>query len=574
MEARSPMRAEALRRAAALAWFATLAAACSPASTSGAKVVTEWDCPSIDCTTLESSAACKVGVCVNEASSANVRVLVRLPTNTSVAPGMLLVASPSSDPECSGCVSKPTSYTTEQGILLAREAASALGFSVGAEVVVPARVTLEPLLEGSFTMNSVLPNALATTTLERWPRTGAGVAWRSPSGGVPETSRAVLFEGRYARAIEPEAPFDAVVPPVFDTLTLPGGDQMYGVAAAQLVTVSIDRLVLPLHDAGWSAFLVDAKGVRRSTRLRMKSHDGPVSLRIDAAQTPDPLLLDLMIEPNDASLVAPKLLVPAPTALRRIAYPSLAGTTRVNFRVLAADGTPLAGAHVSVTLRSLEPATGSDGELFAAYARAEEVFTVGPSGTLLVSVPYGSYDAFARVGVDAQLKGTRPLTYVFGTESATATFRPTAPRVLSGACAFVGGKPLAGASLEARSLDAPLLPRSLARTATTTDASGAFRLELPEGAFAFWVHPPAGAPMGDVYLGRDASASTRLSALDCRLRAPARRSLTILDGLPRQGAPVPSAIVETLRLRPGEAPLWLGEGISRPDGRVDTYEAP
>jgi hypothetical protein len=569
------MRVESSRRLRGLAVGSALVlGACSPAAPTAAQAVTDWDCPAIACETLEPSAVCSAGVCVTDASDANVRALVRLPTNTSVAPGMIFLTEPASAADCSGCVSSPTAYTTEQGILLAREAARALGFAASAEIVVPARVTLEPLVEGAFAMNAVLPRPLGLTTLERWARDPSSTPWRAPGGGAPETSRAVLFEGRYARRIDPEPPFDAQVPPVLDTLALPGGAQLYVVAPGQLTSVAIERLVLPFRDAGWSVFLVDAKGDRRSSRARMDAHDGPLALRIDAAQTPDPLLLDLVVAPNDASLAAPRLVVPAPTALRRIAYPAFAGTSRVNVRVVDAAGKPAAGAYVSFALNELEPVPGSEGELFASYARAEAGVTTNASGLATLQVPFGSYDAFARASIDGTLRGTRSLTYSFGSETASATFRPTAPRALTGTCAFVGGKSLAGAEIEARALDERSVPRGVARAFVTTDASGAFRFELPEGAFAFWLHPPAGAPMADQYLGRDASDAARLSQLDCRLRAPARRTLTILDGPPQVGAPVSSALVETLRLRPGAAPLWLGEGIARPDGRVVLYEAP
>jgi hypothetical protein len=50
--------------------------------------------------------------------------------------------------------------------------------------------------------------------------------------------------------------------------------------------------------------------------------------------------------------------------------------------------------------------------------------------------------------------------------------------------------------------------------------------------------------------------------------------LTILDRAPQVASRVPAAIVETLRLRAGAPPLWLGEGISHADGRVTVYEAP
>ncbi len=547
--------------------------ACSPAAPTTTRLSTDWDCPAVACETFEASASCSAGVCVNEAEDVGVRALVRFPTNTSVAPGMFHLSEIVTTASCMDCVSPPTTYATEQGILVARELGRTLGFAANADVVVPARVTLEPLVDGVYPMNAVLPRPLAETVLERWPREAASNTWRSPSGGVPETSRAAMFEGRYARKLDPEPPFDAQVPPIFDTLALPGGAQMYALGAGQLTTVSIERLVLPARAAGWSVYLVDAKGERRSTRVQVTSNDGPLVLRIDAAQTPDPLLLDLVVAPNDESLAAPRLVVPAPTALRRIAYPDFSGTSRVNVRVVDASGKPVAGAFVSFALRSLDAGSGGDGELFAAYARAEAEITTNAAGVAVLQVPFGTYDAFARSVTDGVLRGTRSLPYSFGSDSASVTFRPVAPRVLAGSCTFVGGKALAGAEIEARSLDLRALPRAVARTSITTDGDGAFRFELPEGAFAFWLHAPAGAPMADQALGSDVG-DARLSQVDCRLRAPARRTLTILDRAPQVASRVPAAIVETLRLRAGAPPLWLGEGISHADGRVTVYEAP
>ena len=551
-----------------------LLAACSPAPSGATLPVTEWDCPAIDCGTLDGTAVCASGVCVNPPTEASVRALVRLPTNTSVAPGVTFVATPLTSIFCEGCVSRPASYTTEQGVVLTVDAARSIGLAAATDVVVPARVTLEPLIDGAYAMNDVLPRPLAPMTLERWPRALTSTSWRGPGGGPPETSRAVLFEGRYARKVDPEAPYDAIVPPILDTLTLPGGVQMVAVGAGQLVPITIEHLELPARAGGWELFLVDAKGARRSTRVSLTSSAGPVTLRIDTAQTPDPLLLDLVVAPTDARIDTPRLVVPAPTALRRIAYPSFAGTSRVNVRALDEGGKALPRTRITFALRSLEAAFGTEGEVFAAYARAETGVTTNDAGLAVLQVPFGSYDAFARVSVDGVLRGTRTLTYTFNAETATATFRPIAPRVLSGTCVFAGGKPLAGADIEARSIDASALPYGFSRTKGATDANGVFRIELPEGAFAFWLHPPMGAPMADQFLGVDASANTRLSQIDCRLRAPVRRTLTVLDGMPQASAPVPSAIVETLRLRAGAPPLWLGEGISAADGKAVVYEAP
>jgi hypothetical protein len=50
--------------------------------------------------------------------------------------------------------------------------------------------------------------------------------------------------------------------------------------------------------------------------------------------------------------------------------------------------------------------------------------------------------------------------------------------------------------------------------------------------------------------------------------------LTILDAAPQIGAPIGSAIVETFRFNGIADPVWLGEGVSHPDGRTIILEAP
>jgi hypothetical protein len=562
-------------RVRALAVLVVGAAACDPVDRAGSwTYVTEWDCPTVACEALDATSACVRGVCVNPATDADLRVAVRLPTTSNLAPGAVALATPASSATCAGCVALPTSFTSEHGILVARDAAAQLGWSVGADVVVPAIVSVEPLVDGRTPLGAILPNPLAPMALERWSRPLASTPWRSPSGGEPVTARAILFAGTYRRTLEPAPPFDALLPPFTDTIVVPPGEHMHAVGLGSLATVSLARVDLPARAAGWTLYLADASGARRSSRLRAASVAGPVTFRIDAAANPDPFLLDLVVVPGDESLAAPRLVVPAPAALRRIAYPPEGRTSRVTVRVLDALGAPVPSARVTIRMRAIEQPTASEDGVFASYAAASQDVVTGADGTAIVTAPYGNYDAFARALQDSVLSASAELPFFFARESASITLRAETPRLLEGACTFVGGRALAGATVEAVAIDARRSPASLARTSARTGADGSYRLPLPIGAFAFWLHPPPGAPMHDLFLGADAVGGAARTQLPCRLVAPARRLMRIIDAEAPKGAPVSSAIVETLRARGGDAPVWLGEAVSTPEGVAVTYEAP
>jgi hypothetical protein len=564
------------RGRAGLAATALLAgAACDPIDRASSwTYTTDWDCPAIACESLDGASLCVDGVCVNTATDADLRVAVRLPTTSNLAPGAVAIASPSPSPACPDCVSLPTSYTTEHGILVAREVAAQLGWSSGADVVVPAIVSVEPLVDGRFPLGSLSPSPFAPATLERWPRATASTPWRSPTGGEPVTSRGVLFSGTFARTLEPVPPFDSVLPPFADTLVVPPGEHMHAVGAGRLATVALPRLDLPSRDAGWTVYLADAAGVRRSSRLRVTGLGGTASFRIDAAASPDPFLLDLVVVPGDESLEVPRLVVPAPTALRRIAYPPAGRTSRVSVRVLDGSGAPVVGARVTLRMREIEQPTVNEDGVFASYAAATQEVVTDADGTTSVVAPYGNYTAYARSVADGLLAAGAELPFFFARESASITLRVETPRLLEGTCAFVGGKPLVGATIEALAIDDRRSPPSLSRSFVRTAADGGYRLPLPVGAFAFWLRAPEGAPMHDLFLGADAVGGASRTQLACRLVAPARRTMTILDAESPKGARVSSAIVQTIRLRGAEAPLWLGEAVTHPDGRARTYEAP
>jgi hypothetical protein len=381
-----------------------------------------------------------------------------------------------------------------------------------------------------------------------------------------------LFEGSYRRTLQPAAPYDSQLPPFTDTITVPQGEHLLAIGRGRLATVSLARVELPAHAAGWTMYLADATGERRSSWIRTDAYQGPAAFRIDTTVSPDPLLLDLVVVPGDESLVWPRLVVPAPTALRRVAYPPRGRSSRVTVRVLRTDGTPVGGARVAFRVRDIEQPTAEDG-VFAAYALGAEDVVTGADGTAIITAPYGNATAFARAMDGDTLKASAELPFFFTRETVSLTFRVEATRVLDGRCSFVGGRALVGATLEARAIDARRAPASLARVSVRTDGDGAFRLALPVGAFEFWLHAPPGAPMHDSLLGSDAIGGAALATLPCRLTAPSRRLMRLFDREYPKGSPLASAIVETLRVI-ADRPTWLGEAISAPDGRAMTYEAP
>ncbi len=572
------MRSEAAPRPHSLWLFGLLGCAvssCSPVASSTSVVVTDWDCPLMECTTLESSATCTGGVCSNALSDANVVVAVRLPANSNASPGAFVLSAPSVLASCKECVSLPAPpYSTEQGLLVARELATKLGWDTGTDVVVPADIRIDALIAGRFPLSGALAAPLAITPLERWATSLASSPWRGPAGDAAVTSRAVVFQGSYARTLLPAPPFDEVLPPFHDTFLVPGGEPMHGVGTGTLATVLLPHVELGTRRAGWSLYLVDAKGERRSSVARGESFSGPVSLRVVAGADSNPLALDLVVAPGDEGVLSPHLLLPLPSALPRIAYPKLPSTARATFKVLLPDGSPASGASLRLRVDGTDPVSGDADSVFASYAKGMTDLRADAAGVATAVVPLGQLTAVARALDGPLLAATRELLLLFSKETASVTFRPEAPRSIDGVCAFAGGRMVAGATVEARLLDASASPGAFTRVAAVTTADGAFHLDLPGAGFAFWFRGPPGAPMQELLLGRDALDGTQLSQIPCRLRAPVRRSMTILDAAPQIGAPIGAAIVETLRLNGDAAPTWLGEGVSHSDGRVVVYEAP
>ncbi len=178
------MRSEAAPRPHSLWLFGILGCAvssCSPVASSTSVVVTDWDCPLMECTTLESSATCTGGVCSNALSDANVVVAVRLPANSNASPGAFVLSAPSVLASCKECVSLPAPpYSTEQGLLVARELATKLGWDTGTDVVVPADIRIDALIAGRFPLSGALAAPLAITPLERWATSLASSPWRGP----------------------------------------------------------------------------------------------------------------------------------------------------------------------------------------------------------------------------------------------------------------------------------------------------------------------------------------------------------------------------------------------------------
>lgn len=569
------MRADRSRHSGVIAFALAGVAACDRISslTSG-QLPVEWDCPAIDCATLESSATCASGVCSLPSSEANTVVALRLPANSNVSPGAFVLAQPVLAASGRVSVSLPTRYGSEQGIVVSRDAAAALGWSPAADVAVPAAIHLDPLVGGRFALSSLLPRPLVAQSLETWEQTLASSPLRAPDGGPAVTAHAVVFQGSYARSLAPLPPFDETLPPFVDTLVVPGGNYMHPVNVGTLTTVSLPFVELPTRGAGWTLALVDARGVRRSSVVRAKSLAGPVSFRVATAPAAELLALDLVIEPGDVGVTAPRLVIPTPSALSRISYPLLPPTSRATFKVVLPSGDAAANAFIALQLEGFEPVSGDPYGVFAAYARGDSELRTDQTGVVVATVPFGALTAVARTVSEARLSATRELPLFFNRETASVTLKPDAPRSIDGTCAFAGGKRIAGASVEARAIDEGAAATRFDRVAAVTLDDGSFHLDLPDGAFAFWFHAPAGAPVQDVLLGRDSDGASRLTQVPCRLRAPVRRTLTILDAAPQIGAPIGSAIVETFRFNGIADPVWLGEGVSHPDGRTIILEAP
>ncbi len=576
----APVSPMALDRRLVLAVFmcAFFGNACSPSPPgSGPSAALGWDCPTLACDTLEASAQCTSGVCTNAGEGANRLVVVRLPTNSNKAPGAVLLANPSVSASCPDCISLPEFYATEHALVVARDVAKSFGWPVTGDVSVPCDVTLEPLVLGKYTLSSLLPSPISPVYAEGVHAASASLTWQNPSGAAAaETARALLFLGKYQRKFIPRFPYDEVLPPFADTAEVPGVHAL-GISSVTLETLEVPLIDLPAKPTAgpWRLYLADAQGTRRSSVARGTKFAGPVVFRVrrDAAYPANSL--DLIVIPGNESVTSPRLVVPTPAALRRVAYPVLPRTSLLTIRVSLPSGAPASGASVSVLSSSLRQSLLDPDSVFAEYAYGQGEVRADADGVASVRVPYGVLAVVARAKSNAQLSVAKTLDFAVTVPTLAIALTTSARRVVGGTCAFVGGLSLgAGAQVEARALGADVGPPSFRRISSTTAEDGSFELQLPDGAFSFWFHPPQGSPLYELSLGEDKSSALLLASLDCRLRAPVRRSLTILDANPQRGAPIGAALVETFGLRGESSPVWLGESVSHSDGRAVVYEAP
>ena len=523
---------------------------------------------------MDPAARCEDGTCVlPPATGEDVRVLWRLPANAPAAPGALVVGEPRTSPLCEACVALGTSYLTDHGIFVPRELAAALGWSTGTDVIVPARATIESLIEG-VPIRELVPSPLGARIIEPWTRPSGSSAGRSPTGETPRTARAAIFEGTYARTLDAEPPFDAVLPPLHGTFSVPLVEGMFLVTGATLRTVVVRDVELPRREAGWQLFLVGPDGTRRSSTVACRSWRGRMSFAVEAATTPAAMPLDLAVVPGDESLSAPRLIVPTPEVLPLVGYPTLPASGRVTVRVVEASGGAVAGALVVLDGREVERASAEPSEVFASYVRTVATARTNAEGYATFTAPRGVYVGTARKSDGPRLLASPVAEYSVLDRTTSIRMTVAAPRVVEGTCTFVGGRALSGAAVEARMLNGFSAPLGYSRAQAATAGDGSFHLDLPEGRYALRVRPPDGAPMYEAWLGEAEVGGAARTQVPCRLRAPVRRELSVIDGAPGRGAPVASAIVETFRLVPGKAPEWLGEGISRADGHVTIYEAP
>ncbi len=415
----------------------------------------------------------------------------------------------------------------------------------------------------------------------------------SPEAGISFWYHAILPAGiDYEARLDPVAPFDVLFPPVRFRLVFssyktrdrvsqtrpfvigtdasaPGTD-----AVSRFIKFSITRSTIPF-DAGWTAAMYDTiTNERVSAIKKLSDRGGEITLEtIELADTRQFDFTALVVSPPFGSKAIPTLVNRNVAFAQTVVVPVLPPLVKVSGPVhgeshgaISSDSAGGADGLVPIESGEIELTSvtgrleGAPDDVEARYATYLRYSTRVPivRGMYEVSLPPGAYNAVvipARGGAFAQT--LNELSAVAGRPvQAGKALNASRKVMLTGSCFTADGRGLAAAQVEVTAASSLLrsaggalwgapssafviVPRSVT---TTTNAAGAFAVEVDPGAYDVRVVPALGSKFPWAITRAIVATSTSNDIGECTVGLPIDHRLVIRNPY-GSGVLVPGALV-------------------------------
>lgn len=546
---------------------------------------------------------CSAGVCVIDPNSGpstdDLVVLVSLPTDAYFAPGLTFATPLSSltgGADASATAAGPArlpALVPLSGVynVTPHLAQTVVGWDLGSP---PGQITslpfhatfrlLWPQAGGTLVEAPLLGLPLEPIEAEIAPPPVIG--FPGPGGGPETMFEADLPPGAYEQTWTPDPPFDEafgpvteVIPDIADYSPSQPPIDTYDTTGGAQPRLQISRQGGGVFD-GWTAYLRDTQTMRVISNVA--SLAGPTSTvtfavkRSLAPGQPDPDALS-----GAELVVAPPANDPEPTGvfnlfdmLSPVLYPAIPAPVTVTGRVVSSDGSSV---DATLTFEATSVAAAN-------FEFATSVTTAGGS-PYSVTLPPGQYQVDVRPASAGAALSVVPTEIDHGEQ---LDFVAAAPLTVTGAALVADGRPLAGALVDAIGVQCvstatsstACLPRS---AVASTDATGAYVLNLDPGSYMLRVRPAVGSrlpwqvmPQPLVIDGVNVPVVSKTKII---VPAPMVVGLALADP---SGNPIANALVRVFRLpasqvagtSSGSTAIELGEALTGTDGSFEMYVAP
>jgi hypothetical protein len=374
-----------------------------------------------------------------------------------------------------------------------RDAAAALGVTFKQDESVPVRVMFFPQLgtPPSDARDQGFPADVLFAASAR-------VAVDDESFAVQY--RRQLSTGTYTRYAYPEPPWDEIVPPAVNDITVARAfDDAFSLGAAQLDDpTGLRRRATVQRDDGLDGlriWLSERKTARRVSVVKsLSGTKAQVDLHtIGQATAFNDGLLDVVVAPPDTWIGVPTLRSPliGGVGLKDIVYPTLPQPIAVTGIVGSSESGVLRAVRSKLSFRSTSIRAIDEAELtLLEYTTTVSTDEGGGFATVL---PRGRYDIVVEPEEGSGFSKYKQPS--FEVRQPTLKIEPTVKRAIAtGRAALTDGRPLAEAEVLAvpakKQTDPAVVPRP---GRTRTNADGTFGLELDRGDYEIWVEPQAGS---------------------------------------------------------------------------------
>lgn len=370
-----------------------------------------------------------------------------------------------------------------------RDAAVALGAPFDAAANIPLRVVMYPQFGSP-------PTDAVEAGLPADPLFASSVHVPIDDETSTVQYRRELATGTYARYAYPEPPYDAIVPPAVNVITVARAfDDAFSLGAAQLDDASKRHATVQRADGldGFRIWLAETKTARRVSVVKSLAGTKAEAVlhTVGQAQAFTDGLLDVVVAPPETWIGVPtkRSTLIGGVGLKDIVYPPLPQPLSLSGIVGTSESGVLKAIKARLSFRSRSIRTTTDDDPLLEYAATVSTDDAGGFATVL---PPGIYDivvepeegtGFSKFEQPAFDVRVPALKIEAAVKRATAT----------GRAVIADGRPLAGAQVIAlaakKQTDPAVVPRP-GRTQTNDD--GTFTLELDRGDYEIWVQPHDG----------------------------------------------------------------------------------